>query len=128
MLSDKMVSYHYIVVCRDQLAWLASSITASLPMPAFVRRERFTKEAIKVWHPARFAIGAIESADAMEQLAVLVLNVPLENRALFVQLCERGTRAWLKSTRVDYSAHEYLSKFCRCCRWWCQSDEGSGPR
>lgn len=44
----------------------------------------------KTWRPARFAIGANDTTSVEEQFAVLVLNQPVENKALFMQLCERG--------------------------------------
>lgn len=47
---------------------------------------------VKTWRPARFALGAEDSKGVEEQFAVLVLNQPVENKALFLQLCARGEK------------------------------------
>ncbi|KAK4695768.1 thiamine pyrophosphokinase, partial [Lecanoromycetidae sp. Uapishka_2] len=44
----------------------------------------------KIWRPARFSMGAEDTKELEEQFAVLVLNQPIENKPLFMQLCERA--------------------------------------
>ena len=51
----------------------------------------------KLWHPARFTHGVMDGSgngpigsDAMKQHAVIILNNPLENKTLLVDVCTEG--------------------------------------
>lgn len=51
----------------------------------------------KLWHPARFTHGGIHASgngpfgsDAIKQHVVIILNNPLENKNLLIDVCVRG--------------------------------------
>lgn len=51
----------------------------------------------KLWHPARFTHGGMAASsngpfgpNAMKQHAVIILNNPLENKTLLVDVCVKG--------------------------------------
>lgn len=84
--------YHYIIACREMLSWLAFPALSLLLATATGLLNMPKHRETKTWRPARFAIGAEDMEEMDEQFAVLVLNVPVENKALFMLLCERGMR------------------------------------
>ena len=49
---------------------------------------------LKLWHPARFTHGHIHGSgdeeDGTKQYSVIILNNPLENKDLLVDVCSRG--------------------------------------
>lgn len=94
MLSINMDLHRYLIASRDMLSQLTTSIVSWFSIPVARLLDLSPSKGPKIWLPGRFAIGAKDTKNVEEQFAVLVLNQPIENKALFIQLCERGIDSW----------------------------------